>query len=1026
MSNKCMIIGVDGYEFKPLTSAVNDALAFSKKLLSTGIFAESEVDFFLSPNAESKLELPKSVRAATADEIRDYLKGLYRTKLPPDRFLLYFAGHGVSAWIDAAQSKLANVIIPSNVRSVEDDGNRLINFDDLRDRFKMRGPLEQFYIIDACRDLGWERNPDVPGMGWAAQPDDAPRRQATLFAVAPRGQALGREGQLGVMTSHLLDALDGKGSALDSVVENGQRQYAVTIQSIHEYVHRRVEKQLIGLPAWKLYFTLPMLDAPDPKTEPLRANMTAPECSISVMVDPTAAEPAIEAAIDIFGHEIGRAPPFRSKIKVAPTLYEVSARAVNSWGRWQVVDPHRRVVDAREEQVVTIDVIDSKNGAVAGAFEASKVAAVTVSIAPVDGGLINPWTSFKFADPIIPPNLSLKLRSRRKDEVKLVQYMLVKSGHARMKVDGSFGPVTRQALRAFQSHKAKITPTGTVDFPTWGALQAKTFNALDPAPFRNIAAGLKMPWTSRSFEASQVRVGLPKYGIGTGSKRKDLVRSVQYLTSAAGVAPLEIDGHYGEITESAVRVFQKHASIPVTGRVDARTWQSLRERVADLPGVILPTAADPGIVVEMEALDGNRAARFAHPGERVSLPAGPYRISFKLGGEPLNESRIVLGPGEFRSVAANAERGEALDELITPAELPGVEKRTYEPSEKIGPMQGAVLSTLLPLISLKAFEKTDEILHRLNLDVPKLERGKPAAGHIAVTIALEGKWMNDPSAVLKRASISCSIASSTESKASEDIGHPILLQPRTGIAILNPGPLVGCGSLRIAIPGSVDLDIATCVIGKRVTCVGLVVHGDGQVELVQSLLLPPGARPEARIGDPPTPQRIVRLLALAARVYGDRSHQQEMLKGTELDQLEYGKWTDPLLGVLAWLTRYDDLEGEQRFGNGSKETLRIVATNLNKYFSDVPDVKVIGALRGDISWPSLFNTTSALPLFSATTRLFAQQAIEYGKTGHPVVERARTLLPGSVWNMVVKPDMTTSNVAPSKREEVRRGRRRAL
>jgi peptidoglycan hydrolase-like protein with peptidoglycan-binding domain len=1008
MSKRCMIIGVDGYEFKPLTSAVNDALAFSKKLLNTGIFAESEIDFFLSPTAESKLELPKSARTATADEIRDYLKGLYRAKLPPDRFLLYFAGHGLSAWKDAAQSKLANVIIPSNVRSVEDDGNRLINFDDLRDRFKMRGPLEQFYIIDACRDLGWEKNPEVAGMGWTAEPDDAPRRQATLFAVAPRGQALGKEGQLGVMTSHLLDALDGTGSALDSVVENGQRQYAVTIQSIHEYVHRRVEKQLIGLPAWKLYFSLPMLDAPDPKTEPLRPNMTAPECSISVIVDPAAAEPAIEAAIDIFGHEIGRAPPFRSKIKVAPTIYEISARAVNSLGRWQVADPQRRVVDAREEQVVTIDVIESKSGTFATAFEPTKVAAATPPIAPVDGGLINPWTSFKFADPIIPPNLSLKLRSRRKDEIKLVQYMLLKSGHAGMKVDGSFGPVTRQALRAFQSHKAKIAPTGTVDFPTWGALQAETFSALDPTPFRDIAFGLELPWTRRSFEAAAVRVSLPKYGIGTGSKRKDLVRSVQYLTSAAGVAPLEIDGQYGEITESAVRVFQKHASIPATGRVDAKTWQSLRERVADLPGVILPTAADVGIVVEIAALDGNRATRLAQPGERVSLPAGPYRISFRLGDETLNELRIVLGPGEFRSVAANAERGEALEELMTPAELPGADKQTYEPSEKIGPMQGAVLSTLLPLISLKAFEKKDEILYRLNLDVPKLAPGKPAAGRIAVTIALEGKWMNDPSAVLKRASIACSIVGSADAEAGEDIRHPVLLRPRTGIAILNPGPLVGCGSLHITIPGAVDLDIATCVIGKRVTCVGIIVHGDGQVELVQSLLLPPGARPETRMGRSPAPQRIVRLLAVAARIYGGKPHERERLKDTELDQLEYGKWTDPLLGVLAWLTRYDDLKGEQRFGKGSKETLRIVATNLNEYFPDVPDVKVIGALRGDISWDSLFNTIYALPLFSATTRLFAQKAIECGQSGHPVVERARTLLPGGVWNIVVSPEVSAN------------------
>ncbi len=266
MGQRCLIIGIDDYAFSPLSSAVNDALAIRSKLISTQLFAEDEIDLLLSPRPGSSVVLPANKKAATADNMRDYIFELYTVRQPLDRFFFYYSGHGLSAWSDRAHSKLSTAIIPADVRSIERDGNRLIDFDDMRARFRMRGPLEQFYILDACRDLGFERNPDVSSLGFAAMPDDAPRRQGTIFAVSPRGKARGVADGLGVMTRHVLDALDAKGSALEWIQVGNRQRYAVTIRSLFDYVRRRVEAEVRSVEAWTLHFNLPVIEEGEQKT----------------------------------------------------------------------------------------------------------------------------------------------------------------------------------------------------------------------------------------------------------------------------------------------------------------------------------------------------------------------------------------------------------------------------------------------------------------------------------------------------------------------------------------------------------------------------------------------------------------------------------------------------------------------------------------------------------------------------------------------------------------------------------------
>ena len=138
--NQCLLIGVDDYAFGPLSSAVNDALAVRDKLVALGLFREDEITMLASPTPQWQGQLPQGTRSATCDEILAALHSLYVAKSPPQRFLFYFAGHGISTYREPAQATLTTVLLPADVRDLAADGRKLVDFDALRTRFALRGP----------------------------------------------------------------------------------------------------------------------------------------------------------------------------------------------------------------------------------------------------------------------------------------------------------------------------------------------------------------------------------------------------------------------------------------------------------------------------------------------------------------------------------------------------------------------------------------------------------------------------------------------------------------------------------------------------------------------------------------------------------------------------------------------------------------------------------------------------------------------------------------------------------------------
>lgn len=70
------------------------------------------------------------------------------------------------------------------------------------------------------------------------------------------------------------------------------------------------------------------------------------------------------------------------------------------------------------------------------------------------------------------------------------------------------------------------------------------------------------------------------------------VRRLQTLLVNNGLDPGTVDGIFGAKTEAAVRSFQGQKGLPVTGVVDARTWQALGETCVG-PSPVPPTPVPP-------------------------------------------------------------------------------------------------------------------------------------------------------------------------------------------------------------------------------------------------------------------------------------------------------------------------------------------------------------------------------------------------------------------------------------------------
>ncbi len=149
----------------------------------------------------------------------------------------------------------------------------------------------------------------------------------------------------------------------------------------------------------------------------------------------------------------------------------------------------------------------------------------------------------------------LKYRSRGKT-VQLLQELL-NAYDNKLETDGYFGRITEQAVKTFQQ-KNNLGADGVVYTQTWAKLLF-----LPPAS------------VAKSTLSSAELDRLTKVLIKLNAKGES-VEVLQNLLNQVGYN-LEADGHFGRLTDTAVRDFQQKNNLTVDGVVYTKTWAKLFE-----------------------------------------------------------------------------------------------------------------------------------------------------------------------------------------------------------------------------------------------------------------------------------------------------------------------------------------------------------------------------------------------------------------------------------------------------------------
>jgi len=204
---------------------------------------KGNLSLLLAPSEPVPEDLPTYVEATRLNIISEVNRLLQRSGAKGERLYFHYSGHGVTNRINYADEE---VLIPTDFSDV-DTGASLGLWSVIR-RLQATQFLDQFFSIDACRNIPWEEEFVTGSWPWPGKRDPAlpAVQQYVLYATSPGVTAaeIGEAGnEQGAFTTALLEGLrgDGKAKAWDSYLA----EYVVRVDRVSEYVITKLNEQQV-------------------------------------------------------------------------------------------------------------------------------------------------------------------------------------------------------------------------------------------------------------------------------------------------------------------------------------------------------------------------------------------------------------------------------------------------------------------------------------------------------------------------------------------------------------------------------------------------------------------------------------------------------------------------------------------------------------------------------------------------------------------------------------------------------------
>ncbi len=250
MANWAIVIGIDKY-WTPsacLSGAVRDALRMREWLLDTngGSVLPHNLFSLLSPNKPE--EVPHGLKYLPGTQemiIKVIERVVHQSGGEGDRLFFHYSGHGLSACINFSEEE---ALVPEDF--TDQLTIRSLGLRSILEYFETTRFREQFFFIDACRDIPWEGGFRIGEMSWPRRRDRSrPAVQQFVFHATSPGIKAAESGpacnEQGAFTQTLLGGLRGKGKA--KVWDYMSDQYLVRVERLLDYLVVEMEKKKIAV-----------------------------------------------------------------------------------------------------------------------------------------------------------------------------------------------------------------------------------------------------------------------------------------------------------------------------------------------------------------------------------------------------------------------------------------------------------------------------------------------------------------------------------------------------------------------------------------------------------------------------------------------------------------------------------------------------------------------------------------------------------------------------------------------------------